>query len=477
MSGIERKLLNGGLLSVGAMSVLTVWNALEERLKFHDEVVSALARTSDEITAFESKEEEITTVDIDNVIPEFERGAEDILISIPYPQYGDSTASFVDDLYKPMIDALPDYSKIHLVTQDNLDPKIGDQIKRLFPKRNITIYPVFNSEEGPMGYAQDFSEATGTVNATGQFELINHASSFLLKSYAPAGVEVPDNPYFADEILAEKFPEKFKTPHIDTFFSGGNTSFGRLPNGEKCVFVNKSDIVMFIADKFNISFDEPVSKEIYEEAKQMYKVAFGTENIIVIDEENFLEEIENLPMRVSANPGVFFHNDMIFLQKKIDGRDVIFLSDPEMSEEIMQVKLNPEIVDMFSRIEAQFTALGFDVVGIPFANNDLNFVNVISYTDKNTGRPTIILPSYHNDPNTTDGEYIDEVILNERIMRAYEQAEEIYRRNGVSVEAASYVKMEDNLAGEMIKGRSFFGSTELQSGVKGGFHCRVQVLR
>lgn len=477
MSGIEKKLFSGGLLSTGTIAVLAIWNAVDERIKYHDEVVSALARTGDEISAFESKPEEISTVDIDEMIPEFERTAEDILVSIPYPQYGDDTIGFINDLFGPMIDALPDYSKIHFITQDNLDMQEIDQIKHLFPKRNITIYPVFNSEEGPMGYSQDFGEATGAINASGQFEIINHASSFLLKSYAPAGVEVPDNPYFADEILAEKYPDKFETPHIETFFSGGNTSFGRLPNGEKCVFVNKSDMVMFISDKFDIPFNEPVTKEIYEEAKEMYKTAFGTENIIVIDEENFLTKIENEPMKVSGNPGVFFHNDMIFLQKKIGEKNVIFLSDPRLSEEIIQSKLNPDIVDMFDRIDAQFRALGFDVVGIPFANNDLNFVNVISYTDKNTGNPTIVLPTYHFDPEDRDGKYIDEIILNDQIIRAYEQAEEIYRKNGVDVKTASYFRTEQNLAGEMIKSRSFMGSTELQSGVKGGFHCRVQVLR
>ena len=68
-------------------------------------------------------------------------------------------------------------------------------------------------------------------------------------------------------------------------------------------------------DKFKIPFDSSLSKQTYEEAKQMYKKAFGTENIIVIDEENFLNKMEGESMNQSAAPNIFFHNDMIFFSE------------------------------------------------------------------------------------------------------------------------------------------------------------------
>ena len=162
---------------------------------------------------------------------------------------------------------------------------------------------------------------------------------------------------------------------------------------------------MFIMDKFKIPFDSSLSKQTYEEAKQMYKKAFGTENIIVIDEENFLNKMEGESMNQSAAPNIFFHNDMIFSQSG----NKIFLSSPGLSAEIMGFKYNQDIDEMFERIGKQFKDLGFAVVEVPFANNDLNYVNVIPYTDKNTHKPTVIFPSYHFDPEDIKGKYMDEV--------------------------------------------------------------------
>ena len=79
-----------------------------------------------------------------------------------------------------MINSLPDYSNIHFIIQNNPDEKIR-RVSKIISKKAIFIYPTFNSVIGPMGYVQDFGEATGSRNSAGQFEIINHPSYFLTK--------------------------------------------------------------------------------------------------------------------------------------------------------------------------------------------------------------------------------------------------------------------------------------------------------
>ena len=133
---------------------------------------------------------------------------------------------------------------------------------------------------------------------------------------------------------------------------------------------------------------------------------------------------------------------------------------------------------MFERIGKQFKDLGFAVVEVPFANNDLNYVNVILYTDKNTHKPTVIFPSYHFDPEDIKGKYMDEVMLNYAIKETFDRAVQIYNDNGIDVKIAPYFRDSKKCSRRHdFESRSFFPKYNSKNRFKGGLHCRLQVLQ
>lgn len=476
-----------GCLSVGL--ALTIGAAgvggyfLKEYLDAKSDVKAAEAETRHDIDALlKGERQEYETVDMSAVIPECQRTAEDILIHVPYAysrannRYRENWNEVFNEFYGSLVNALPSYSKIHLATQKDW---IG------MSETRRSYYPSFNLFD--IGFAQDIGEATGASGEKGQFQILSPRDEMdeLRGDYSKMTDPPPNSRDFhfflLDNLLAKQYPDKFQTKYLDAVFSGGNTSFGVMPDGRKCVFIAASDIVKYMHGVMGIDHKKPLEMNLYQEAKNRYKKAFGTDNLVVIDEEKFLELSTHDELYHASMFGApFFHNDMIFNQHIVEGKPVMFVSNLKLGADITGSYLPglpQESLHQLERIGLQFEKMGYKVVDIPVIVPDQNFVNVISFTNKETHKPTVILPYFHIPETVEDYDEQEENPLpssnaayNSYLSRAYNDSLRAYEKNGVTVVSVPFSQKNDKNLETHVK------NSKIVTTNAGGFHCMVQVL-
>lgn len=484
-TGLSRREILGGFLGVsalGAVGVLAVKNRVDENRKELDATIADIQALGDVVVEPEA-------LDLDDVIPEHRRNAGDVLVATSYDEslWRSDAIERMDAIFGPMLRALPDYATLHLVGPKSLagidfDGALG---------RKVQVYPCFNGAIGSQ-YIQDVGEATGKMSPEGRFELIStfcnrdwlrrtevcgRRMNYPVGEIQYKGVRDPD-PYFMDDILATKYPERFKVTYLDVLFQGGNTSFSELPSGEKCVFVSKTDLGQFMSTALCLPEEGSVEQSTYELAKAAYQRAFGTTRVVVMDEDQFIKDLKREGLLAATLPGQFFHNDMTFNTHRVDKEMVAFVSDvPSTLEVFSDFNFSglEDIAGSLDRIRQQLEALGYKVVRVPFITNELNFINGITYTDRKTGAPNIVLPYYHFPEDETKGRYIGEVQVNPYAKACFEMARGRYEGAGVEVRAAEYSRGNYEALAAVAGGNAFSG-VQLNSGNRGGFHCRVQLL-
>jgi hypothetical protein len=211
---------------------------------------------------------------------EYERELEEIVISI-HP----SDISLKDPLNRhwPLIDQLPNYTRIILYTPKEMHAIVKKNIKNKKIKNKITVYPIetwsivedgINLKHTTTRWAQDLFETTKDLD--GVDYIISPATRYQINDLSRA-----DNRYLS--LLTNSNRKLLKTPF---FFRAGNIVSART--NKKYLFVGEREVINNNNDFFNTVLEKTNSSVFLSTLKKL----FGAETHIVLPNSNNLFHLD-----------------------------------------------------------------------------------------------------------------------------------------------------------------------------------------
>ena len=370
------------------------------------------------------------------MVPEDERTGQDILVSVtlnysPAPVIGGyNFNNGITKCLTSFLQKLPNGTNVYVLASEDFSEKCLSHLKKNHPGLEFTTHNLPFSERGST-FPQDMISATGrkdtkdrlilvasSIEAT-QFNLLREMQrsqrehrdfsepllslrkirSLILADEAEVDEAEIGIRAYGDEFLAEKYPEKFALKYVPVATTGGDMQITRLPDGRLALIVGKENLSrtvlsMQLEESPGVNFmalnevDPEKFEGFLERARETYKLHFGVEEVIFIDEPYIRQQIEvgNRIRHTGLESYKFFHSDMIVKTATCnDGRRVAFCSSQALKE--------PDSGYLW-RIQEQFRRLGYDVKLLecgPFVA--MNYTNVIMFMGER-GKTIVMLPQY-----------------------------------------------------------------------------------
>jgi len=348
------------------------------------------------------------------IIPEYDRAMEKIVISLPTKN--SSVPALSLDSHFRVLQYIPDYTQIMIIlpesriqevrtklTKNSIQNKIILHPFKIRTLKNGHMYLIFAENDklvdsGPMG---NISIPKGTVWAQDLFEpaKLSNGKSLLLVSdaykmfYSDEGdnkkeaVNVQADNLFLNRLFSENI-ESMRTPFV---FMGGNILVDQL-NGIKIAFCG-GDVLKDTQIVWQAYYEKLLKKEKFIE---MVKKYLSVDKVYILGEK-------------MPQPSYMFHLDqaMILLPDGAAGITNIIGKGSKRKD-------IDEINNFLSEVKSLLKKLGYKLIEIDTSiNGVLNhqfYINSIPYKDKTTGQKMLLMPVSIQKPTADEKNLINKNI-------------------------------------------------------------------
>lgn len=321
--------------------------------------------------------------------PDYERTLVDIAASVSHNDVAEKNPVWRQ---LPILKALPPYSKIHLV----LPPPAEPAARRALAAENLltrTDFHAIPSWKKDKGQPTKYTRATRWIRDTvmvGSSRDTQKAVVYLPLAYATtAYLRQSDLAFFKKKWL--KGSEVVAFP---AFLRGGNVSVADNLAGERIALLGHDEIEQNELRYKRTTSLKPPRQQVGEIVKRMA----GTEKLYVLQ-----------------NTTKLFHIDMAM---SFLGPGVVALISP-----IDEATLGRDEGLVLASYRKVLSAAGFKIINIPTTTERINTyqspVNILPYTDRNTGQRRAIAPEYVDTEVVVNGRRQS---INALIRKAYDDA-------------------------------------------------------
>lgn len=305
--------------------------------------------------------------------PDYERTLGDVAASVSH-----TDADEENPLWRqlPILKALPPYSRIHLVIPPPAEPAARRALaaENLLARTDFHAIPSWNRDKGqPTKYTRATRWIRDTV-MVGSSPETRKAVIYLPLAYATAT-------YLRNNDLAffkKKWLKNSEVVPFPAFLRGGNVAVADNVAGERVAVLGHDEIEQNELRYQRTTSVKPPRRQVGEIVKKMA----GTEKLYVLQ-----------------NTTKLFHIDMVM---SFLGPGLVALIAP-----VDEANLGRDEGVVLVQYRKALAAAGFRIINIPTTSERINNyqspVNILPYTDRNTGQRRAIAPEYKDAFVVVDG--------------------------------------------------------------------------
>lgn len=354
------------------------------------------------------------------LVPEFEKTAEQVLLTIPSQEITPAFTNSLKKTYPQLLENFPSYTQFEII----IDAKTKNEFEKIVPSqelKNRIIYRQISGENlETEAWAQDYLEPA--------FQ--DGSQVFIIPKILPINQkeEFEQNPLTRFETRRKTIIEAFgeeKTKTAPLFFEGGNFQTARNSSGDPLIFVDYDNILDSLENK-----KRPSARDLRKIAKSASEFFGGTEVAIIGNQSrknNFIH----------LDQSVLFLWNNVALVNKIAGF-------PKSSA-----------ARQHKTYKKQLEHLGFHVFQIKTTPGDLknsrSSLNAIAFFDRQENKKKVIYPVFENEAKNSS-EKLSKENLRGKALQVYETLEKM---DILPIPLPEQVLFQNNA----------------------GFHCVVNVLR
>ncbi len=293
-------------------------------------------------------------------------------------------------LYEPILNALPDYSKVDIFLPDKAVLQVSLRLRALGIEHRVKLHGVheFDIVENGVPLHHHTTRWTRDLFWTSADENGRSLLLLPLAFYQINDLSRTDNGY-----VSELDGGKHKVVRVPLFFKGGNLLVGVI-NGRRILFVGKDELQLNNEFFYNAFFYFPPEDEVLGLLTQLAGV----------DE-----------VRIIPNSKHLFHLDMVMSVLKTGVVAVIKPVDANA--------LNDDDKRVIAEVRQTLEELEFGIVDVPTLSDWVRTfrspVNIVPFTHRNNGSLNAIVPLFQDTKITFNGKPYS---LQRKIKQAYKNA-------------------------------------------------------
>ncbi|NOU01050.1 MAG: hypothetical protein HOO95_05690 [Gallionella sp.] len=334
-------------------------------------------------------------------VAEYEQKLERVVMSLPPSQINGTESPMV--LHEPVLNALPDYTKVDFFLQESLIPQVTQRLQMLGMEHRVRLHGEQEYEFNEAGislrhhttrWMRDVFWLTSNQtkpNQTKPNQTRSGQGSILLLPlafYQINDLSRPDNDY-----VRKLEDVRHKVVRVPLFFKGGNLLVGSADK-RRILFIGEDELKLNQDFYYNAFFYFPPQKEVLE----LFRQLAGADEVRILPNSKHLFHLDM--MMAVLNPKT------VALIKPVDA-DALDKNDHRVIAEARQILME----------------YGFRMVDIPtladWVNTFKSPINIIPFTNRDSGRLTAFVPQFEDKLVMIKGRAVS---IRQEIKQAYAEA-------------------------------------------------------